>query len=238
MKTHLILTLALSIMTSSVFAQAVRNTTERIGNQRELAVSEAQLERDLQELADFKIHVNAFERAVDRADLPGARRHLALLTADMQREIQQSEAKIAGKQREVQQSKSEVASERRDLARGRRDRRRTQADRADDVRDQSRNRRDKRDDQRDLADDRDDRNEQVARLNRQRDIRNVFVSLNLSDESKLTKAKANLQLLNVFADTMEADIAETREEISEDKKESREDRRETRDDRRERREKG
>lgn len=238
MKKYTICLFAFLFSTAYSFAQVARNSTEQISNKQEVATSKAQLDRDLKELADFKAHARQFELAVNQADLFKANTQLRLLTADMLREINQSEAKIKADQAEVAKSQAEVSSNRWEIGRNRADARRTKWDRRDDVQDQARDRANQADDRRDLNDDQADRNEQMFRLQRQKDIYQVFVALNLSDRSNLTKAKTNIHLLTEFEQSMEADIAETREELGEDRTETSEDRRERRDDRKERREKG
>ncbi|MEL7341648.1 MAG: hypothetical protein AAGM67_14305, partial [Bacteroidota bacterium] len=87
----------------------------------------------------------------------------------MQREIQQSEKKIAQDRREVSQSQSERASSARETNRSRYDRATPDRDLGDarDVRD---DRRDQRGDRRDVVGDKNDLQRQVARTNRQKEI--------------------------------------------------------------------
>lgn len=217
-------------------AQVVRNATEASQNQKAQATNQAQLDRDVNELAAFKAKLSQFEAAYAEKDFAKVASLKTSLLSDMQREIQQSENKIAQDKKEVAQSQSEAASSNRETRRSRVDRATPDGDIGDgrDVRD---DRRDKRDDQRDAKDDKNDLTNQVARTNRQKEIYGVLQAFTFSAEpSLLEKAKANIALFHEFANTMERDIAATQAEIKEDKAEAREDSRERREDRREGRE--
>jgi len=203
-----------------------------------MAENQAQLERDIQELEAFKTRLTQFEVAFKAQKAPLVASLRTELLTDMQREIEQSERKIAQDQREVGQSRNEAAGSQREVNRSKVDRKTPDRDMGDgrDVRD---DRRDKRDDQRDSADDRKDLEQQIARTNRQKEIGAALQAFTFSLEPSMReKAMATIALLREFETTMEQDIAATKAEIQEDKRESMEDSRERKEDRREVREKG
>lgn len=236
MKNKVFLFLALLLVSQGLMAQVRRNAVEASQNKQAMAANQAQLDRDLKELGAFKSKLVLFETALVNKDrLRVASLKTDLLT-DMQREIQQSETKIAQDKREVSQSKSEAASSARETNRSRLDRATREGDIGDgrDVRD---DRRDKRGDQRDTRDDKNDLAQQVARTKRQKEIYATLKAFTFSFEPSLQgKVVANKALLQDFVATMETDIAATKAEIAEDKRESREDGKERREDRRERKE--
>ena len=237
MKNAIFPLLALILTSSLVTAQIRRNATEASQNQKAIAANEAQLERDLSELAVFKVKMKEFELAfANKNSVKVASIKTELITA-MEREIAQSENKILQDKQELAQSQSEVAASNREVKRSRIDRATIDNDAKDayDVRD---DRRDKRDDQRDALDDKADLEQQITRTNRQKKICATIRVFTFSFEPSLQeKVVANKALLQEFISTMEADIAATKVEIAEDKREAAEDKRERREDRRERAEK-
>jgi len=154
----------------------------------------------------------------------------------MQREINQSERKIAQDRQEVGESASERNASNREV-------RRSQIDVADNGTATTReviklrdDRRDRRDDQRDLNDDKSDLEHQITRTTRQKHILNSLKAVNFSfDITVREQVLANKRLIHEFVQTMEADINATRIELTEDNREAGEDRRERREDRRIRR---
>ncbi|MEO1255362.1 MAG: hypothetical protein AAFY41_10825, partial [Bacteroidota bacterium] len=126
---------------NAVNAQVRRNTVEASQNQQALAANEAQLERDQKELVAFKAKLHQLKTAFEKKDPIAAAKVKEELLVAMQREIQQSENKIAQDKQEVKQSQSEIASSNRDL-------RRSRVDGATDPNSRD-DRRDRRDDQRD-----------------------------------------------------------------------------------------
>ena len=237
MKPNIFILLMMLLISCGVHAQRGRNAIEARQNQQALATNEAQLERDVKELAAYKVKLVEFETAYANRNVAKATAIKTALTNDMQREIEQSERKIAQDQQEVAQSKSEVAASKRESRRSRIDLRTIDNDRKDarDVRD---DRRDRRDDQRDAMDDKADLEQQIVRTKRQKQIYATLQAFTFSFEPTLQeKAMANKALLQEFVVTMESDIAATKVEIAEDKREAAEDLRERREDRRERGEK-
>lgn len=220
------------------WGQVRRNTAEASQNQKAMAANQAQLERDQNELMVFKAKLAQFETAIANNAIPKVAALRTDLLSDMQREIEQSENKIAQDKRELGQSKSEVAASSRETGRSRVDRRTPDGDIGDgrDLRD---DRRDKKDDQRDAMDDRNDLERQIGRTRRQKEIYAGLKAFTFSPEpSAREKVMAHIALLREFSATMEKDIAATQAEIKEDKRESVEDSRERREDRRERKERG
>lgn len=237
MKNKLFLLLMLCLTSNLVLAQLRRNATEASQNQKAIAANEAQLERDLNELAAFKVKLKEFEVAFSNKNAVKAAAVKTELVKAMEREINQSEKKIAQDKQELNQSQSEVAASNRELRRSKIDRATIDNDAKDgyDVRD---DRRDKRDDQRDAKDDKKDLEKQVIRTKRQKEIYATLKAFTFSFKPSLKeKLVANKALLHEFETTMEKDIAATKAEIAEDKREAKEDRKERREDRWERAEK-
>jgi hypothetical protein len=236
MKTIILLLTFIIVFIFTVTAQTVRNTVERTGDRREIATGKDQLERDQEELLEFRASYNKLEEAWTRRDIDQVNSIKKDLVESMKREIQQSKAKLGQDKREISKSNSEVRSDRRENAYNRRDIRTTDSD-VGDRRDMQADRRDTRDDRRDASDDRKDFANQVEILMTQERIYEALRTFNfVADEPSREKATTNKALIKEFIDTMEADIWFTKIELGEDKSELREDRRETRDDRRERRE--
>lgn len=235
-KANLILALAALLLGGTANAQ--RNVVERADDRKDLAVDKGQRERDEKEIAAFKADLTAIEIAWKAGDANKVNAIKNQLVAAMKREIEQSENKAKQDNREVKESNSEIRSDNREIRGDRKDSRHGD-DRADDARDKARDKADRRDDVRDRNDDLRDRNEQVARLARQKNIYETLKAYHFANLGDASAGEAGTKkaLMNEFLQTMERDLAETREEIVEDKKEIREDRRETRDDHRERREK-
>lgn len=237
MKNPLFLVLALFLTSHSAMAQITRNATEASQNQQAMAANQAQLERDLEELAAFKVKLTQFDAAFVNKNAVKVAAAKAELVKDMQREIEQSELKIAQDKKELSQSQSEVAASGREVNRSRRDRFTIDND-AKDGRDVRDDRRDKKDDQRDAMDDKNDLEQQIVRTNRQKQIYATLQAFNFSFEPSLKeKTVANKALFTEFASIMEKDIAATKAEIAEDKQEAKEDKKERREDKRERAEK-
>jgi hypothetical protein len=236
-KTNAFLLSAALFMSSFVWAQPVRNTLERADDHHDLAVDKAQRERDEKELAAFKADLVQIEAAWKTGDVNKVNATKHQLVAAMKREIEQSENKLKQDNREVREDNSEIRSDNQEIHRDRVDSRRGH-DHADDARDKARDKANRRDDIRDKGDDKSDRNEQAVRLSRQKNIYETlkaYTFANLGDAS-VGEAATKKALMIEFLQTMERDLAETREEVGEDKRELREDRREGRDDRKERRE--
>jgi len=228
--------LTVMLLSQVSLAQVRRNTAEASQNQQAMAANQAQLDRDLAEWEAFKAKLTRLEAAFANQEMPQVAALKADLVSDMQREIEQSEAKIAQDKREVAQSRNEAGSSARETNRSRVDRATPDRDVGDgrDVRD---DRRDKRNDQRDAVDDRSDLEAQMARAQGQKEVYAALKAFTFSaDSSMREKAAANIALLWEFESTLERDIAATKAEIQEDKKESMEDSRERREDRREVRE--
>ncbi|MEM8892214.1 MAG: hypothetical protein AAGD28_29815 [Bacteroidota bacterium] len=237
MKKILFFSITMLLMSNFLQAQRGRNAVEASQNQKALAANEAQLERDVKELAAYKTVLAEFERAFAGRNGSKVIALKSELTSMMEREIEQSERKIAQDKQELAQSKSELASSNRETRRSRRDLRTPDNDRKD-TRDLRDDRRDKRDDQRDAMDDKADLEAQIARTARQKQMYAKLQAFNFSFEASLReKAMANKALFQEFAETMERDIAATQVEIAEDRREAAEDRRERIEDRRERGEK-
>lgn len=95
MKNIIFLLLALFLTSDIVTAQARRNAAEASQNQKAMAANEAQLERDLGELESFKTKLAQFETAFTNKDVAKVATLKTDLLTDMQREISQSEKKIA-----------------------------------------------------------------------------------------------------------------------------------------------
>ena len=237
MKPIIFFLLTMLLISYGATAQRSRNALEARQNQQAKAINEALLERDLKELAVYKVKLAEFETAYANRNVAKAAALKTELINDMQREIEQSEKKIAQDKQELVQSKSEVAASRRETMRSRIDLKTVDND-VKDVRDLGDDHRDRRDDQRDAMDDRSDLEQQIVRTKRQKQIYSTLEAFTFSFEPTLQeKAIANKALLQEFAVTMERDIAATKVEIAEDKREAAEDRRERREDRRERGEK-
>lgn len=234
MKKNLLLFFLMLLVSHLAFAQIGRNTIEASQNQKSMAANEAQLERDVQELVAYKAKLAEFEEAFVAKNVAKTAALKTDLVATMQREIEQSEKKIAQDQRELSQSKSEFAASNRETNRSRIDRRRG-GNNVKDRRDVRDDRRDKRDDQRDAVDDKSDLEQQIARTQRQKQIYTTLQAVTFSFEpARQEKAIANKALFQEFAATMETDIAATKAEMAEDQREAAEDRRERIEDRRER----
>lgn len=229
MKNSILFLMSLLLVMGSIAdlnAQAVRNGVERAQDRNQIANDKAIIQRDRQEIADFRATRAALSAAVNNGNQAKVRAKHQQLIADMEREIAQGAAKLKQDNREIAQSKSEVRSDRREVRRDVRQGKPLQA--ADD-------RRDKRDDRRDLADDKNDRNEQIRRNNRQKEILAVFKAIKVKENPKaLSAIKGKRALLEEFEQTLIRDMGENWEELGEDKRELREDRRETREDRRQR----
>lgn len=237
MKNTILFLLAFCLTSTLLTAQVRRNVVEASQNQKAIAANEAQLERDIDELAAFHVKLKAFEKALLNKNAPGVTAIKTELITAMEREIKQSEKKIAQDKQEIAQSESELAASNRELRRSRVDRRTIDNDAKDgiDVRD---DRRDKRDDKRDLKDDKNDLEQQLIRTKRQKEIYRTLAAFTFSSEPSLQeKVVAHKALLQEFAATMEKDIAATKAEIAEDKREAAEDRRERKEDKWERAEK-
>lgn len=217
-------------------AQTLRNVQEAGSNNKALKVGQAQLERDIAELAAFKTNVKGLEIAFGNKNLAKVQVLKKDIVLDMYREINQSEQKVAQAKQEVAQSNAETRSSTREVRRSRMDRATRDGDIGDgrDLRD---DRRDKRDDQRDAVDDRMDLDKRIALAARQKQIMNTLEAFSFSVEpSAKKKAVVNVRMMNEFIELMEKDIAATKIELAEDQAEKREDRRERFEDRREKRE--
>lgn len=213
-----LLTLLLSF--ASLFAQAPRNVAERAQDHHQIARGEAELKRDIQELADYRTLSHQLAEAVERRELARARVIRQDLLAAMRREIAQVKNEVIQSQVEVSQSVRERNAEQRDVVR---DRRQGQPIAA------TAERADRRDDQRDLRDDRRDREQAVQRLARMERIYQELTDYPLAWDNALARHR---QQVVEFGDLMEADLKALKKELSEDHRELREDRRETRSDRR------
>lgn len=221
------LSFALSLgLFSTVQAQAVRNTAERVQDRNQIEKDKATIQRDRAEIIQFRAYKEGLAKAI-RDNNPGAARgHHTKLVVAMEREVQQSKAKTAQANREIGQSNREVRSDNREIRSNRGKNRPLRA--ADD-------RRDRRDDVRDRNDDRQDRNEVKMRSNRQAEILAAFRSIQTGNNpNSLQALQAKKNLLDEFEQTMIRDMGENWEELGEDKRELQEDRRETREDRRQR----
>lgn len=237
MKSQPFLLLALFLTSNWAIAQRGRNAAETNQNQQAMTANEAQLKRDLDELATFKTKLAQFEAAFADKNTEKVAAVKNELTFAMQREIQQSEHKIAQDKKEVAQSQSETAASKRETNRSRFDRATIDND-AKDAYDVRGDRRDRKDDQRDAMDDKNDLERQIARTSRQKQIYATLQDFTFSFEPSFQeKAAANLALLQEFASIMENDIAAIKAEMEEDKREAAEDRRERKEDRWERAEK-
>ncbi|MEM7373796.1 MAG: hypothetical protein AAF587_34555 [Bacteroidota bacterium] len=237
MKKNVLLFAFLLLLTNLLHAQRMRNMAEASQNQQAIAANEAQLERDVKELAMYKAQLVEFESAFAGKNVANITAIKSELMTAMQREIEQSETKIAQDKQELAQSQNEATAASRESRRSRIDARTVDNDRKDrhDVRD---DRRDRQDDQRDAMDDKADLEQQIARTNQQKQIYATLQAFTFSFAPSLReKAVANKALFQEFAATMEQDIAATKAEIAEDKREAAEDSRERREDRRERGEK-
>ena len=220
MKTNKYLATTLVLLTA--FFASAQNTKETVQDHRQIKVGNAQLERDTKELESFKADVSEFQSALENGNTKLAQKYRQGILNAMEREIQQTEGKVARAKREVVQSSVEKGTNRREN----RSNRRTFDGTRDDRRDMRRDRRNTRDDRRDKRDDVADRNELEVRLENQKA---------LHESAKADETLGN-GILEKFIATMNNDLLETQEELREDKGELREDRRERRDDRRERKE--
>ncbi|MDC6405635.1 MULTISPECIES: hypothetical protein [Maribacter] len=220
MKTNKYLTATLVLLTA--FFASAQNAKEAVQDHRQIKVGNAQLERDTNELESFKADVSEFQTALENGDTKLAQKYRKGILTAMEREIQQTEGKIAWAKREVVQSSVEKGTNRRE----KRSNRRTFEGTPDDRRDMRRDRRNNRDDRRDKRDDVADRAELESRLENQKA---------LYESAKADETLGN-GILEKFIATLNNDLLETQEELREDKGELREDRRERRDDRRERKE--
>lgn len=225
-KTLLLLGALLCYGSVALQAQQIRNAAERASDHRQIQVDRATLERDQQELNEFRSTLSRLENAVENERLAVARECQQRLVASMEKEVKQGKAKIERAGKEVVGSRSELRSESRELRGDRRSNKPRQA--ADD-------RRDKRDDRRDLQDDKSDLNELRLRNARQREILADFRLVKVRNNPRACQAlQAKRGLLLEFERTMRRDMGENVEELREDQGELREDRRETREDRRQR----
>lgn len=213
--------IATLVLMTTLFASA-QNAKETVQDYAQINVGNAQLERDTKELETFKADVSEFQTALEKGDTILAQKYRQGILTAMEREIGQTEVKVARAKREVVQSSVEKGTNRRE----KRSNRRTFEGTQDDRRDMRRDRRNIRDDRRDKRDDIADREELELRSENQKA---------LYESAKADETLGN-GILEKFITTMNNDLLETQEEIREDKGELREDRRERRDDRRERRE--
>jgi hypothetical protein len=230
--------LSISFAMTALIASAQRNLVERADDRKDIAVDKAQRERDEKEIAAFRADLALIENAWRTGDANKVNALKNQLVAAMKREIEQSENKLRQDNKEIREDNAEIRSDNREIRRDRVDSRRGN-DVADDARDKARDKANRRDDVADKMDDKNDRNEQAGRLARQKNIYATLKAYHFANlgEFSVGEAATKRMLANEFLETMERDLAETREEVREDKGELREDRRETRDDRRERREK-
>ena len=230
--------LSISFAMTALIASAQRNLVERADDRKDIAVDKAQRERDEKEIVAFKADLALIENAWRAGDANKVNALKNQLVAAMKREIEQSENKLRQDNKEIREDNAEIRSDNREIRRDRVDSRRGN-DVADDARDKARDKANRRDDVADKMDDKNDRNEQAGRLARQKNIYETLKAYHFANlgEFSVGEAATKRMLANEFLETMERDLAETREEVREDKGELREDRRETRDDRRERREK-
>jgi len=230
--------LSISFAMTALIASAQRNLVERADDRKDIAVDKAQRERDEKEIAAFRADLALIENAWRAGDANKVNALKNQLVAAMKREIEQSENKLRQDNKEIREDNAEIRSDNREIRRDRVDSRRGN-DVADDARDKARDKANRRDDVADKMDDKNDRNEQAGRLARQKNIYETLKAYHFANlgEFSVGEAATKRMLANEFLETMERDLAETREEVREDKGELREDRRETRDDRRERREK-
>jgi len=233
MKNFLGFLLTFLLLAHCSHAQVRRNAMEAKQNKQAQVANQAQLDRDQSELKAFEAKLVQLDMALKKQDGVQIASLKKSLLADMQREIQQSEKKIAQDRREVSQSQSERASSARETNRSRYDRATPDRDLGDarDVRD---DRRDQRGDRRDVVGDKNDLQRQVARTNRQKEIYAKLQVFTFSSEPALQeKVRVHKAMLQEFLSTMENDIVATKAEIQEDKREAIEDSRERREDRRE-----
>tara|TARA_R110002051_G_scaffold275909_1_gene336852 strand:- start:7600 stop:8241 length:642 start_codon:yes stop_codon:yes gene_type:complete len=205
-----ILYASVHIASSTIMAQ---NIKEAVQDHNQIKIDKELLSRDIAELETFKSQTSNYK--INPANKPQ-------LINNMEREIEQTKAKLARANVEVVQSTREVGTDRRE----KRKNRRKYEGSTDDLKDMTRDRVNTRDDKRDKRDDERDLSELQNRLENQIILLGSFKSSNTTQITVLEK----------FMLTMSADINETKEELAEDKGEVREDRRERRDDRRERRE--
>ncbi|MCK8520767.1 hypothetical protein M0D21_04285 [Aquimarina sp. D1M17] len=229
-----LIALFLLIVCSSMSAQNVR---EALHNSRQLVEGKKNLERDNKELKDFKIKIEAFNKAFDSRNAELANRLKTEMLSDMIREVKQSEVKAKQARIEIAQSSAEIRSDRREIRDNREDSDRGRFDGRDDQRDMARDQINKRDDLRDRRDDIRDFEAQISRAERQAKILKSITQVNFSfDASQLEKALANKTLIKNFEHTLVEDIQATQRELVEDNRERIEDRRERQDDRNERNE--
>lgn len=213
-------------------AQQRRNRIEKATDHTQISTGQDQLQRDLQELSDFKSVLSQLDKAWKRANSTKVNRLKNDLLIAIDREINQSYQKLHQDTREVSQSKSELISENRDIRKDKRDIRQP-GRKPGEKRELAGERRDKRDDRKDLMDDRKDYKNQQEIRDRQKEIYASLKTYNfVLDAPSISKAQKNKALLEEFVKTLEADIWFTRTELEEDKSEVREDRRESRSDRR------
>lgn len=211
----------------NINAQAVRNANEAKNNQRQIKVSQEELDRDIRELAHFKAKLADLENAWGKKQIKKVNKIKASLLKEMEREISQSRIKLKDDAREIAESKSELNSESREL---RQDRRKFSSQRT-----AANDRSDRRDDARDLSDDKQDYRTQAAVLAKQEEILKILKIYNFStNDYRLERGMKNKQLIHEFVSTMESDIVLTKLELKEDYREAGEDRRERIEDRRSR----
>ncbi len=218
---HLLSLIPFLLLLAHLYAQPVRNTVERGQDRNQIARDQATIDRDRAELTQFLGYQQGLKSAVAGGDISQAHVQKMKLTAAMQNEIAQSEAKVAGATHEVHQSGAEVRSDTREVHRDKASGRPVAAagDRAD-----------RRDDIVDKADDRNDLAERLTRLARQKEILATLQALN-AQTAGLEALRAKMNLIDEFERTMRRDMGENVEEAAENRGEIREDRRETREDR-------
>jgi len=227
--------LALFLFQNSLSAQ--RNIKERAVDRHQIKKGAINLERDVKELDAFKAKIVAFKTAFENGNKDRLRNLKLEILGDMEREIRQTEAKLAQAKVEVKQSKSEVRSDNREIRNDRKDLKRGGDPIRDDVKDLARDKHDRRDDVRDLRDDVNDVDGLQRRLTNQQRLYTALKAVTFSrGATRGEKVAANKALISDFVLTMQNDIKATKREIGEDIGELKEDRKETRDDRRERNE--
>ncbi|HHG86246.1 MAG TPA: hypothetical protein ENJ82_15965 [Bacteroidetes bacterium] len=219
-KQQLIYSLSLTLLLglfSTVNAQAVRNHVERAQDRNQISNDNATIQRDRAEIQQFRGYRAGLLKAVGNGNAGAARGHHIKLVRAMEREVNQSNAKVSKSVNELQQSKAEVRSDNREI---RRDVSKRKPYRA------ANDRKERQDDVRDLADDRNDLNEVRRRAARQQEILSVFKGIKFVDNPNvLATIKAKKSLMDEFEQTMVRDMGENWEELKEDKRELREDRR-------------
>jgi hypothetical protein len=205
------------IMPVMLMAQAAQNAKESIINEKQIAISKMQLERDQLEVREFKTLLET----MDAIELPQGMFDYKVVNAKllfaMRREQEQANQKASQSHREVRQSRREARKERQEALATENVRDRIQAT----------------DDQRDLRDDRRDRKSTVRRAKKMGAIidqaTNLLLALGREDAEAISK---NRELMGEFLQLLYEDLEATKRELGEDRRERREDRRERRTDRR------